>query len=140
MAHSADADQTLFGLLPDPHASFHLFAADGEGAEAVLELLARSRPQLNGRITIVYADTGPANAHFAMRLCRQDVDRVLVLPSVLGVISLLSTMIEKAKIDARIYAAGTDTLIGLVIQLAEARGLEPLSVIAEQRSGALVPG
>jgi hypothetical protein len=137
VAHTADADHTLFGLLPDPHARFHLFAADGEGAQAVLELLGQSRPQLNGRITIVYADTGPANADFARRLCRQDVDRVLVLPSVLGVIGLLSAMIETARVGARIYAAGTGTLISLVIQLAEARGLEPLSVIAEQRPAAI---
>jgi dimethylamine monooxygenase subunit C len=140
VGHTAAADQTLFGLLPDPHASVHLLAADGEGAQAVLELLTRSRSQLNGRITIVYADTGPADADFARRLCRLDVDRVLVLPSVLGVVGLLSAMIETAKIGARIYAAGTDTLIGLVIQLAEARGLEPLSVIAEHRSGAIAAG
>jgi dimethylamine monooxygenase subunit C len=133
MLHGANADPCLFGLLPDPHASQHLFAADGEGALAILELLARSRAEIKGRITIVYADTGSADADFSMRLCKQDVDRVVVLPTVLAAIGLLSAMIEAARIGARIYAAGTDTLIGLVRQLVEARGLEPMSVIAEQR-------
>lgn len=140
MLHGAHADQHLFGLLPDPHASHHVFAADGEGAQAILELLARSRSELKGRITIVYADTGPPSADFALRLCKQDVDRVLILPSVLAAIGLLSAMIEAARIGARIYAAGTDTLIGLVTQLAEARGLEPMSVIAEPRSKATAAG
>lgn len=134
MLRGANADPSAFGLLPDPHARHHLFAADGEGAEAILELLARSRAELNGQITIVYADTGPAEEDFAMRLCRQNVDRVLVLPSVLAAIGLLSAMIQAARIGARIYAAGTDTLIGLVTQLAAARGLEPMAVIAEQRT------
>jgi hypothetical protein len=134
MLHGVHADQPLFGLLADPHARDHVFAADGEGAQAILDLLTRSRAELNGRITIVYADTGPTGAEFALRLCRQNVDRVLVLPTLLAAIGLLSALIEAARIGARVYAAGSETLIGLVIQLAEARGLDPLSVIAELRS------
>lgn len=135
MVPGAHATQNIFGLLPDAHASQHLFAADGEGAQAILDLLAHSRSELRGTITVVYADTAPAKADYALRLCRQDVDRVLVLPSVLAVVGLLSTMIGNAGFGMRIYTAGTDTLIGLVIQLAEARGLDPMSVLAERRPG-----
>lgn len=133
MLRGADAGRHIFGLLPDAHARHHIFAADGEGAQAILDLLANSRAELNGEITVVYADTGPADADFALRLCKQRVDRVLVMPTVLAAVGLLSALIEAARIGARIYAAGTDTLIGLVIQLAEARGLDPMSVIAEAR-------
>lgn len=136
MLQDAHADRSLFGLLPDPHASNHVFAGDGEGAQAILDLLTRSRSEVKGRITIVYADTGPASAGFALRLCKQDVDRVLILPTVLAAIGLLSAMIESARVGARLYAAGTDTLIALVAQLAEARGLDPTSVIAESRKAA----
>lgn len=133
MLHGAETAQKQFGLLPDPHASHHILAADGDGAQAILDLLAESRADLNGRITIVYADTAPAPSDFALRLCKQDVDRVLVMPTLLAAVGLLSAMIEVARIGARIYAAGSETLIGLVIQLAEARGLDPMSVMAEQR-------
>lgn len=136
MLRASDAGQHIFGLLPDAHANHHIFAADGEGAQAIIDLLAQSRTELNGQITVVYADTGPAEADFALRLCKQEVDRVLVMPTVLAAVGPLSALIQAARLGARIYAAGTDTLIGLVIQLAEARGLDPMSVIAEQRGTA----
>jgi NADPH-dependent ferric siderophore reductase len=139
MLHGAETAQKQFGLLPDPHASHHILAADGDGAQAILDLLAESRADLNGRITIVYADTAPDASDFALRLCKQDVDRVLVMPTLLAAIGLLSAMIEAARIGARIYAAGSETMIGLVIQLAEARGLDPMSVMAEQRPAASEP-
>ena len=139
MLHGAETAQKQFGLLPDPHASHHILAADGDGAQAILDLLAESRADLNGRITIVYADTAPGASDFALRLCKQDVDRVLVMPTLLAAIGLLSAMIEAARIGARIYAAGSETMIGLVIQLAEARGLDPMSVMAEQRPAASEP-
>jgi hypothetical protein len=61
------------------------------------------------------------------------------MPTLLAAVGLLSAMIEAARIGARIYAAGSETLIGLVIQLAEARGLDPMSVMAEQRPAAREP-
>jgi hypothetical protein len=139
MLRDAVPGQHIFGLLPDAHARHHIFAADGEGAQAIIDLLAHSRGELNGEIIVVYADTGPADAGFALRLCKQKVDRVLVMPTILASVGLLSVLVEAANISARIYAAGTDTLIGLVTQLAEARGLDPTSVIAEPRSTASAP-
>ena len=133
MLNREGTDQRVFGLLPDPHARHHILAADGEGAQAVLDLLGRHKTELNGQITVVYADTGPAAANFALRLCQQDIDRVCVMATLLGTVALLSMMIERAEVGIRIYAAGSDTLISLIIQLAAARGLDPMSVIAESR-------
>lgn len=121
-------------LLPDPHAHHHIFAADGEGAQALIDLLQCHKAELKGRITVVYADTGPASANFALRLCQLDVDRVCVLPSLLAAIALLSVMIERAVVGVRIYAAGSETLVNLIVQLAVARGLDPMSVMADRWS------
>lgn len=121
-------------LLPDPHARHHIFAADGEGAQALFDLLDCHRAELKGRITVVYADTGPAGAHFTLRLCQLDIDRVCVLPSLLGAVALLSVMIERAVVGVRIYAAGSETLVNLIVQLAVARGLDPMSVMADRWS------
>ena len=98
MLQGADTSQHVFGLLPDAHANHHIFAADGEGAQAIIDLLAQSRSELNGQITVVYADTGPQGEDFALRLCKQEVDRVLVMPTVLAAVGLLSRLIEAARI------------------------------------------
>lgn len=123
-----------FGLLPDPNARFHIFAADGDGAQSILALVERQKSDLQGQITVVYVDTGPVAAHFALRLCKQPIDRVCIMATLLSAVSLLSTMIERAEVGVRIYATGSHRLISLITQLAEARGLDPMSVVTEQRS------
>ena len=116
------------GLLPDMYAINHVFIADGEGAQAILDLFDGLDIPLKGRITIVYAETSPASASLVSRLDQLPAECVHVLPTVITAAKRLGAILAGAKMGTRVYAAGTETLIGIAVQLAQASGLDPMTV------------
>lgn len=121
------------GLVADSHASHHILAADDEGAQAILDLFAREGQSLKGRITIVYAQSKPGSALLTARLKSLPVEVVHVLPTVNTALNRLSGVLHTARMGARIYASGTETLIGFVVQLAQSLGLDAGAVRTEHR-------
>ncbi|MGD9668934.1 MAG: dimethylamine monooxygenase subunit DmmA family protein [Hyphomicrobiaceae bacterium] len=121
------------GLRPDNHASNHIIVADSEGAQAVLDMLALMDRPLKGCATIIYAKAGFDEDRYEVELYRSPVNRMHVCPSLATAIKKLDAILAGTKMGTRIYAAGTETLIGLVVQLAQATGLDARSVITEHR-------
>jgi hypothetical protein len=121
------------GLVADPYANHHVFAADGEGAQAIIDLFIQHGPQIKGRITIVYAETDADNAGYTTRLKQLPVEIVHVLPTIDTAIRRLRGVLNVARMGTRIYAAGTETLIGLAVQLAQELGMDPQAVLTEHR-------
>ena len=97
------------GLLPDMYAINHVFIADGEGAQAILDLFDGLDIPLKGRITIVYAETSPASASLVSRLDQLPAECVHVLPTVITAAKRLGAILAGAKMGTRVYAAGTET-------------------------------
>jgi hypothetical protein len=121
------------GLIADPFSRHHIFAADGEGAQAILDLFERSRNDIEGRVVIVYAETHDNSAGYASSLGDLPAEVIHSLPSVVTALSRLSGLLVNARVNTRLYAAGSETMIGLVVQLAIASGIDAQSVFTEHR-------
>jgi hypothetical protein len=121
------------GLIADSYANHHVFAADGEGAQAILDLFEQQGSQIKGRVMIVYAETAPNKDDYTARLRQLPVDIVHAMPTVVTAIRRLSGVLNVMRMGTRIYAAGTETLIGLTVQLAQELGMDPEAVLTEHR-------
>lgn len=124
------------GLTADTFARHHVFAADGDGAGAILDLFKTSRAGITGRVTIVYADTLAAKPGLVEELTRLAPDAMHVLPTIVTAIRRLSGILANARMGTRIYAAGSETLIGHVVQTAQDFGMDPGAVHREHRGTA----
>lgn len=121
------------GLSADTFAKQHVFAADGDGAQAIIDLYGRQAGDIKGHVVIVYAETGPDSADYARRLGELPTDLVHRLPTIATAITRLSGVLHVARMGTRIYAAGSETMIGLAVQLAQELGMDPATVITEHR-------
>ncbi|MBX9861884.1 MAG: hypothetical protein K2Y42_03950 [Hyphomicrobium sp.] len=121
------------GLTADAFAKVHVFAADGDGAQAVIDLFERQGRDINGRVIVVYADTAPGAPDYASRLEALPVELVHCMPTVATAITRLVGVLNVARMGTRIYASGTETMIGLTVQLAQELGMDPATVITEHR-------
>lgn len=121
------------GLTADTFAKHHVFAADGDGAQAIIDLFSRQGRDINGRAIVVYAETDLGGADHMTRLSQLPIEIVHCLPTVATAITRLSGVLHASRMGTRIYAAGSETLIGLTVQLAQELGMDPGTVITEHR-------
>lgn len=120
------------GLKPDPNARINLIVCDRGGAEAVVELFARAGEGFVKRSTVIIADEsgGTENGALLQRLH----------PAIVEVKAGLATAVDRLKVilvsesmGLRLYAAGTEPLIGSVVQAGIDNFIDPLSVCTEHR-------
>lgn len=124
------------GLSADPYANHHVIVADGDGAQAIIDLFAKSGADLKGRVTIVYAETQSNSAEFTARLKTLPAEFVHTLPTLDTAMTRLGGVLNVSRMGTRIYATGTETLIGLAVQLAQSFGMDPQAVLTEHRGTA----
>lgn len=124
------------GLTADASAKHHVFAADGEGANALLDLFKTSRPALQGHITIVYANTLASKTDLAAALTSQQPDSMHVLPTIVTAVRRLAGILANARMGTRIYAAGSETMIGHVVQTTQDCGMDARAIYTEHRGTA----
>lgn len=122
------------GFIADRDASQHVFAADGDGPQAILDLFDRNGSDLNGRITIVHAETALDAAAYTARLQMLPAEVIHNLPTMVTALKRLSAVLGSARTGTRVYASGSRTLVGLVLQLAHISGVEPQFVRTEYRA------
>jgi hypothetical protein len=119
------------GLEPDPNARVNLAVCDGAGAEAVAEMLARADGEFAQRTKVIVADQNGSASLFAMqRLEPATVETVSHLPAA---IARLKATLASATMGLRLYAAGSEPLIGSVVQAGAENFIDPLSVRTEHR-------
>jgi dimethylamine monooxygenase subunit C len=114
-------------LEPDPFAKFNLVLADGEGVHAVARLLERADGQFRSRTVILCVATGQTSG----RLPDLQVERTHLLPTTETLLLRFDSFLATATMGIRLYVAGTEGLIGLVIQHAESFGIDHKSVVTE---------
>lgn len=124
------------GLSADSYANHHVFVADGDGAQAILDLFAKSGADIKGRVTIVYAETPPNSSAFTAKLKALPSEVLHAMPSIDTAMTRLGGVLNIARMGTRIYATGTETLIGLTVKLAQEFGMDPLTVVTEHRGTA----
>lgn len=120
------------GLRPDPNARINLIVCDRDGAEAVVELFARADEQFAKRSTVILADDA-RSAESSGLLQRLQPATVEVKADLLTAIERLKATLASASMGMRLYAAGTEPLIGSVVQAGIENSIDPLSVYTEHR-------
>lgn len=110
----------------------HLVVADGEGALAVLDLVAGADPGSLGTIRAWYVPAGSAGQGHEARLAATAIS-CHVVPSRAAAVAGLQAALDDARMGTQVYAAGTEDLIGQVVQAALDAGLELGAIGAEHR-------
>ena len=121
------------GLAPDPAARRHLIAAEGEGALAVIDLVAQATGDFLARSTVLYTSAGSAAVDHQKRLAALGTDSCHVFPTIPTLLVRLSGILATATMGTRLYASGTEGFIGEVVQLALTHGIDHRSICTEHR-------
>lgn len=120
------------GLSPDLNARSNIIVCDKAGAAAVTELFSRADATFAKRSTVFIADalqeTDAATASKDLAPATLEI-----LPSLSAGITRLREFLDNAPMGLRLYAAGTEPLIGSVVQAAADYGIDHLSIRTEHR-------
>jgi predicted RNA-binding Zn-ribbon protein involved in translation (DUF1610 family) len=121
------------GLKPDLNAQRNLVVCDRAGAEAVQELLARAGGEFAQRTGVIFFSDGaglPEIRDIEQKLAPAAVE---ARPTLAAAIARLDGILGSAKMGLRLYAAGSESVIGSVVQAGALHFIDPLSVSTEHR-------
>ncbi|WP_409560471.1 dimethylamine monooxygenase subunit DmmA family protein [Hyphomicrobium sp. B1] len=120
------------GLSPDLNARSNIIVCDKGGAAAVTELFSRADTAFAKRTTVLLADT---LSDADMQTAKSELSPATTefLPSLAPAITRLRELLEEAPMGLRLYAAGTEPLIGSVVQTAADYSIDHLSIRTEHR-------
>ena len=123
------------GLRVDRFAKVNLILAQGEGAQAVLDLArdADATSTFFARTILVYCADGAAARATLPALEALGPQALWSLPTIDTTLFRLRGVLQTATMGTRRYAAGTEPFIGRVIAEAATFGVDPRSVICEHR-------
>jgi predicted RNA-binding Zn-ribbon protein involved in translation (DUF1610 family) len=121
------------GLSPDLNASSNLVVCDKAGLEAVTELFSRGGTAFAKRSTIILADEGSANGKGEPLAEDLAPAKVEVTPDLATAVSRLKDILASAPMGLRLYAAGSEPLIGSVVQAGGDYAIDHLSIRTEHR-------
>jgi len=134
MLISGIKSRPVYGRLAlDAYAKRHLIAAEGEGAQAVLDCLAAAPPDALARVTILYASGGSRDRNHLERLSALGADYCHEFPTIPTLLFRLDGVLGTATMGLRLYASGTEGFMGQVIQRVLAHGIDHHSIITEHR-------
>ena len=118
------------GLTPDLNARSNIIVSDNAGAEAVAELLSRADGNFAKRTTVILADTHADKDRIARELAPATIEFHATLAD--G-IARLRQLLDGAPMGLRLYAAGSEPLIGFVVQAGGDFSIDHLSIRTEHR-------
>jgi hypothetical protein len=120
------------GLSPDLNARSNVMVCDNGGAVAVMELFSRADRIFAERTLVLFSDAlSEADAH-ALR-SQLSPATIEFLPALPAAITRLREILEAAPMGLRLYAAGTEPLIGSVVQAGADYSIDHLSIRTEHR-------
>ncbi len=122
------------GLEPDLHALNNIVVCDRPGAIAVVEMLAKAGATFAARTTVILsAEEYPDDQAIDLDIARLQPARTIPLPGADAAAAALGERLFRAQMGTRVYAAGSEPLIGLAVQRAMRFGIDHLSVRTEHR-------
>ncbi|WBT37148.1 dimethylamine monooxygenase subunit DmmA family protein [Hyphomicrobium sp. DMF-1] len=121
------------GLSPDPNARRNLIVCDRAGAEAVVELVALAGEDFVKRASVILVADDASSEEAAALQKKLDPVHVEVACSLDAAIAQLREILSGASMGLRLYAAGSEPLIGSVVQAGAENFIDPLSVRTEHR-------
>lgn len=122
----------VYGTLSPQAGKSHLLIADAEGASAILDM-AKKAPEgffANAHIMFIPGRTGNS---FQASLKALAPAQYYEGPSVAAALPRLNWTLANAHMGLRIYLAGTEGLIGQMMQTALEAGIDPVSIQTEHR-------
>jgi dimethylamine monooxygenase subunit C len=124
-------------LLPRPGKA-HLVVADGEGAEAVLDMLAKAndRSEILSAAHVMYCP-GPTATDLSDRLEGLGAAQFFRAPTIPALLPRLSRVLAAAHMGTQFYLAGTESLIGQAEREIMATGFPHGSIQKEHRGSTL---
>jgi hypothetical protein len=120
------------GFAIDRAAHRHLFALEGEGALALLEIVSPTEPVL-AHAEILYTPAGSAAGGRGRTLAALGAANYSEHVDGAALIDRLSVVLHTATMSTRLYAAGTEGFIGAVVCAGVDHGIKPASIVTEQR-------
>jgi len=120
------------GLSPDLNARSNVIVSDKAGAAAVLELFSRADATFAQRTLVLLAD-GLSDADAQGLKSQLSPATVEFFPTLPAGITRLREILEAAPMGLRLYATGTESLIGLVVQAGADYSIDHLSIRTEHR-------
>jgi hypothetical protein len=125
----------VYGVLSPVPGALHLFVADGEGAEAIIDMFDRAgadAPAMLAKSHIIHVP-GPNGEDPGDRLEALGAAQLYRGPSFAAALPRLQRVLADAHMGLRIYAAGTEGLMGQVQREAIQAGLPHDAVQMEHR-------
>ncbi|WP_448953986.1 dimethylamine monooxygenase subunit DmmA family protein [Labrys neptuniae] len=134
MLVSGIKSRPVYGTLAiRPGAKLHLFVADAEGAQAILDAAKTAEAAFLDRAHIIYVPGAAAPKNFGAVLKALGPDMFYEGPSIAAALPRLAQTLATAHMGTQIYLAGTEGLIGQAMKLAIEAGVDHLSIQTEHR-------
>jgi hypothetical protein len=124
---------TYRGLQPDRFAKENIVVTDAPGCEAVIDMVRQADDDFATRLTILLCRIGVNGKDPVEALKPLGAARLWVFPTLETGIARLNGALSTARMSTRLYAAGTEPLIGSVISTALKHGIAHNSVFTEHR-------
>ncbi|MEI9899547.1 MAG: dimethylamine monooxygenase subunit DmmA family protein [Hyphomicrobium sp.] len=122
------------GLEPDLYASSNIVVCDRAGAVAAAEMLAKADTEFASRtVVLLYAGEYAGTQALEAQIDGLKPARTIALPNLNAAVAALGERLFRSKMGTRVYAAGSEPLIGCVVQRAMRFAIDPLSVRTEHR-------
>ena len=119
------------GLEIDIHASRHLFALEGEGAQALIDQTKSAGTGFLAKTEILYVAHGADNREGALRALKPF--DFWTAPTIPVLLNRLKPTLQAAKMGTRVYISGTEGFIGQAMQVALDLGIDFNSIRTEHR-------
>ncbi len=113
--------------------SLHLFVADADGAEAILELADKTPEGFWDKAHILYIPRDAAGKGYEDRLQSLISVPLYVAPTIASAIPRLTKELNDAHMGTQIYLAGTEGLVGQAMLVALDAGVDAGSIQKEHR-------
>ena len=122
----------VYGVLEPRTGKSHLMIADGEGAEAILDMAAAAPPDLFANAHIIYIPKRTGTL-FVEKLQALSPAQLHISPSYEAAVPRLRRVLSSAHMGLQVYLAGTEGLIGQAMREATEAGIPHPAIQTEHR-------
>ncbi len=122
----------MYGRLSAGNSTHHLFVADAEGAQAILDMQVPNASEFYSRAHIIYIPRDSGNRYLSS-LQALNAKQFYTGPSIATALQRLQQTLSTAHMGLQLYLAGTEGLIGQAMQVAMNAGMDYAVIQTEHR-------
>jgi hypothetical protein len=123
----------IYGKLEARVGAAHLFAADAEGGEAILDLSRAGTSSIFANARIYYVPGRMQGSDLESRLIALRPFSYVAMPSISTMLPKLAQVFGTARMGLQVYLSGTESLIGQAMKVAMQHGVDHHSICTEHR-------